>query len=83
MLHSVYISEIRIFETNDAGSLYNVSLRDPGGAWYTVWEGGPGPLITQSRIFTPGLEVGETIKNHDDVIKWKPFPRYWPLSAGK
>ena len=82
VLHSVYISEIRIFETNDAGSLYKVSLRDPGNAWYTVWEADPGPRIRQSRIFTPNIEVGETIKNHDEVIKWKPFPRYWPFVWG-
>ena len=22
------------------------------------------------------------LSNHDDVIKWKPFPRYWPFARG-
>ena len=24
----------------------------------------------------------ESERNHDDVIKWKPFPRYWPFVQG-
>ena len=28
------------------------------------------------------LVIDECIENHDDVIKWKHFPRYWPFVRG-
>ena len=27
-------------------------------------------------------QVDQRNANHDDVIKWKHFPRYWPICAG-
>ena len=28
------------------------------------------------------LSIGVVERNHDDVIKWKHFPRYWPFVRG-
>ena len=28
------------------------------------------------------LKIWPEISNHDDVVKWKHFPRYWPLVRG-
>ena len=36
----------------------------------------PGPLTTELREW----DIFPT--HHDDVIKWKPFPRYWPFVLG-
>ena len=36
-----------------------------------------------SGLFSPGqLLLNERWKIHDDVIKWKHFPRYWPFVRG-
>ena len=32
------------------------------------------------HFYTPGILVGGPF--HDDVIKWKHFPRYWPFVRG-
>ena len=32
-------------------------------------------------MYACGLRVGE-LDHHDDVIKWKYFPRYWPFERG-
>ena len=34
------------------------------------------------RIATRLPEHGKFLCNHDDVIKWKHFPRYWPFVRG-
>ena len=33
-------------------------------------------------ILTKGDAFGVRLTLHDDVIKWKPFPRYWPFVRG-
>ena len=33
-------------------------------------------------IILPKRHEGDTSQHHDDVIKWKHFPRYWPLVQG-
>ena len=46
---------------------------DDAGKW-TVGSRRPRQVITSSsRCFSP---------EHDDVIKWKHFPRHWPFCAG-
>ena len=35
-----------------------------------------------SYYIIPYFQVHRVIHMHDDVIKWKHFPRYWPLCAG-
>ena len=33
--------------------------------------------------YSPGLfKIAPVLANHDDVIKWKHFPRYWPFVRG-
>ena len=41
-------------------------------------------LITNPRISIVALAmaVGQHAPLHDDVIKWKYFPRYWPFARG-
>ena len=34
------------------------------------------------RRLTSVIQVGLPPKEHDDVIKWKHFPRYWPFVRG-
>ena len=36
----------------------------------------PASLLFNSRHFSHQMNL------HDDVIKWKPFPRYWPFVPG-
>ena len=33
-------------------------------------------------VHTSGRELGHKRPNHNDVIKWKHFPRYWPFVRG-
>ena len=37
-------------------------------------------IFSTTGIFENGL--CEAIHHHDDVIKWKNFPRYWPFVRG-
>ena len=52
---------------------------DPGLKVYTA-KSNPdvNNYLKFSKINTPVL----TLKGHDDVIKWKHFPRYWPFVRG-
>ena len=41
------------------------------------------PMVTITLIGALQTGVGQTCgKYHDDVIKWNPFPRYWPFVRG-
>ena len=42
-------------------------------AWNCAWC----PLTSKTSYHT-----GSPLKTHDDVIKWKHFPRYWPFVRG-
>ena len=33
-------------------------------------------------VFRFKVIIGFDAKNHDDIIKWKHFPRYWPFVRG-
>ena len=43
------------------------------GPFEFLWSGEGYPNVSRSR---------STISSHDDVIKWKHFPRYWPFVRG-
>ena len=51
------------------GNLLQNDRRSPGGKWILQ----PLLLLTHWPLMTP---------KHDDVIKWKHFPRYWPFVRG-
>ena len=40
------------------------------------------PLANMLQIIGNGPIPGLRYANHDDVIKWKHFPRYWPFVRG-
>ena len=48
--------------------------------WDTCSETAPG-LILQDHTDDEGIR-GQRAFSHDDVIKWKHFPRYWPFVRG-
>ena len=48
-----------------------------GGGW--GWVGGVGGLNLTNSTFLNSLSLVGLI--HDDVIKWKHFPRYWPFNS--
>ena len=60
------------------------------GRYIACWlqlEGQLGSLYTQSKAYNqPALNMCNIVwlqtKSHDDVIKWKHFPRYWPFVRG-
>ena len=65
-------------ETNDDGSVLLVTLHQaaiclsvdfPCKLYHIYWQ-----LIVYS--------ISQTISTHEDVIKWKHFPRYWPFVRG-
>ena len=39
-------------------------------------------LFSIHAIIGPGNDLFDTEPLHDDVIKWKHFPRYWPFVGG-
>ena len=51
---------------------------------HTHWES------TKNEMFKPGMKTAlfvlwqncDLTNSHDDVIKWKHFPRYWPFVRG-
>ena len=54
---TLYIEEVRIYETYNCGGVKKVSCRSPAGQWVVIWEV-PGPSWVQhSRIFTPPISV--------------------------
>ena len=49
--------------------------------WREGWEVKFNKSILQSKILVQSAQ-GHGILFHDDVIKWKHFPRYWPFVRG-
>ena len=45
------------------------------------WGYCPGTLL-RSQVFATRLKIGDSQISHDDVIKWKHFPRNWPFVRG-
>ena len=39
-------------------------------------------VIVICRVKSPVIQFGEAAATHDDAIKWKHFPRYWPFVRG-
>ena len=51
------------------------------GTWYSR----PRPICEGNRTQVPDrptLSLGTMSRYHDDVTKWKHFPRYWPFVRG-
>ena len=46
---------------------------------HCYWKGGSDQ---QDCCWCPGANRRRVINQHDDVIKWKHFPRYWPFVRG-
>ena len=46
------------------------------------WLGSQLPVIILSIHICHRDQYTRSIMNHDDVIKWKHFPRYWPFVQG-
>ena len=46
------------------------------------WQGSGSELGSQLRSPIPVLTLLDNRLTHDDVIKWKHFPRYWPFARG-
>ena len=40
------------------------------------------PLVKKREDIEDMSRQNEMLKYHDDVIKWKHFPRYWPFMRG-
>ena len=53
----VYIQQVAIYETYNAGAVTRVAARDDSGLWVTLWTGRP-QVIKSSRIFSPPIQVG-------------------------
>ena len=50
------------------------------GCLWTQW---PEPSTSNMQLkLWEGEPPNDNENNHDDVIKWKPFPRYWPFVRG-
>ena len=49
--------------------------------WSTLWKEMLGFRPNLPSVFKPVQGLPDTI-NHDDVIKWKHFPRYWTFVRG-
>ena len=49
--------------------------------WSTLWKEMLGFRSHLPSVFKPVQGLPDAI-NHDDVIKWKHFPRYWPFVPG-
>ena len=69
---------------------FNWRYAETIGRYIACWlqlEGQLGSLYTQSKAYNqPALNMRHIVwlqtKSHDDVIKWKHFPRYWPSVRG-
>ena len=48
----------------------------------TIFHGDRIARLTQPAISTAGKVFRKLLTNHDDVIKWNHFPRYWPFVRG-
>ena len=53
----LYIKEMDIYETYNAGAVVKVELKSPSGEWVIVFRADMAEHITNSRIFSPPLQV--------------------------
>ena len=75
----------RLWELAQFGNLNYIDT----GIWFSYWsflyisQRKMYSMYTAVRYFIPWpQETTEKICWHDDVIKWKHFPRYWPFVRG-
>ena len=50
----MYVDELEIYETLNAGAVHRISALNPQGTWVVIWTGQP-TCIQSSRIFKPSL----------------------------
>ncbi|XP_067658375.1 uncharacterized protein [Haliotis asinina] len=52
----IYVVEIRIFETHNAGHAKNISLRNSRGEWEMVWRRDAPTPIQAATVFVPDFQ---------------------------
>ncbi|XP_041362781.1 TD and POZ domain-containing protein 3-like [Gigantopelta aegis] len=52
----VFVCEIDIYETMNAGGIKNISVRSPQGRWESVWSMPQVQVIQASRVFSPPIK---------------------------
>ncbi|KAL5017807.1 hypothetical protein ScPMuIL_003529 [Solemya velum] len=50
----LFITNIDVYETYNAGAITRISARRPGGTWHSIWSGTP-TALPRSSIFTPNI----------------------------
>ncbi|KAK3104851.1 hypothetical protein FSP39_011679, partial [Pinctada imbricata] len=64
----LYIEEINIYETFNAGGVKEIKSLNSSGQWDTLWETSKAEQITSSRIFSPTLQRMDYPTDTLDII---------------
>ena len=71
----IYIRSREILRCSSAGDDWRGRVQFSGGAIRIWW-------FSEKEPERATQENGATVQVHDDVIKWKHFPCYWPFVQG-
>ncbi|XP_041365205.1 uncharacterized protein LOC121380454 [Gigantopelta aegis] len=60
---SVYVMEVRVYETWNGGALKAISVRAPNSTWVQVWQTTQLVKVSESRIFSPTFNMTSFLSN--------------------